>query len=164
MTKYVDTCTEWKISYHVWSADGRLVALRWREKHTSVWFMTPGTGLMQEWFCDRTYWLRRVHVWITPREVRSVCGQHDFIDLLRLNNAIFCRDRQEKTWCHCHSACTAWGERHPITGRCREGKRQRAAHTETQNKGSFKIHEQSLYNILTCNESPWQPYLLYTAK
>lgn len=40
----------------------------------------------------RTYGLGRVHVGVTPREVGSVCGQHDFVDLVGLNDAIFCRE------------------------------------------------------------------------
>lgn len=91
----LDTSTEWRISYHVWSTDGSLIAWRWGEKNTSVWLITPKTGLMQDQLWARTYWLGRVHEWITPGEVRSVRGQHDVIDLLRLNNAIFCAERQE---------------------------------------------------------------------
>lgn len=52
--------------------------------------------------CTRTYGLGRVHVRVTPREMGSVCGQHDFVDLLRLNDAIFCKGgRGQKSLCHC---------------------------------------------------------------
>lgn len=91
-------------SYHVWSADGRLIAFWDKKKEISS--VPPSDVRLHlvlrcanDYVSRRTYRLWRVHVWITPREMGSVCGQHDFIDLVGLNNAIFwgCK----KSLCHC---------------------------------------------------------------
>lgn len=127
--RFLDTYREWKISYHVWSTDGRLVALRWRERHTLVWWTAQETAVRHGRLWDRTYWLGRVHVWITPREVRSVCGQHDFVDLLRLNNAIFCRVKKINKSLVIVIMHDDWWDTHYVTVQCIEDKRRRASYT-----------------------------------
>lgn len=56
----------------------------------------------------RTYGLRRVHVRVTPGEMGSVGGQHDFVDLVRLNDAIFWKGGMQKRSRHCE-LCTGIG-------------------------------------------------------
>lgn len=44
---------------------------------------------LKDYASRRTYRLWGVHVRVTSRKMGSVCGEHDFIDLVGLNNAIF---------------------------------------------------------------------------
>lgn len=105
---------------------------------------------MHDRLWDRTYRLRRVHVWITPRVVRSVCGQHHFIDLLRLNNAIFCRGGKKKDCVIAIMHDDQW-ERHYITLWCISTNRRKAAYTWMhQTKGVWKSRHELTLEISAC--------------
>lgn len=81
-------------SYHVWSTDGCLEAFGFKQTQVGLvqhcWGVGVG-GVNGGGTSTRTYGLGRVHVGVTPGEVGSVRGQHDFVDLVRLNDAVFCK-------------------------------------------------------------------------
>lgn len=128
------------------------------KREAYVWLVNDSRGcaVMLEWFDDHTYWLRGVHVWITPRVVSSICGQHDFIDLIGFNDAIFWG--QEKESVSLGTIITWPSGRDTLHNHAAHRKRRKATYTWMDWIGDFfesgyRQQVELMYHILTCKKS-----------